>query len=477
MSTETFSASDRVKFSYHPDGFVQFSGENRASIISGRDPVTGEPKGMGFMTNPLVSPVITGPSFGISFWGLDDFQEQKGTPRGDQVIFDESDVVYDHCDESTWGAYGISFFIFGLMFQPYVRKTGPREFEMDLWLNQFLPDGGAFNLKVVRLGQQPYFLGAVFFRRPWHAGGGAPPSGWIIGSPGARTRGWIKPVMHAHYPGNGIEIERSLDYGQWTPDQPGESDDADGTDSAPEARFARDYRRLFQQAEAELLVRAPREVPVLDVVHEGTAVLAEMMDGVQLLPIAQTGPAGAVRAATAILVVIVMRAARSFALLVGAGYAAEAASLAGRMQSAVSAARQIRDDESGEVALRLVGGATVKDIDPELWEQSRHAMEVHLGQLPGLSPIVGPAGSMQPGIGFAGQRDPRRDNHLGNIVLLAIGELSSIAFPILRGDGAANEIRERVDGYQSYVANVVSRHIQAARAVQSDQRQEQDESE
>jgi hypothetical protein len=135
-TTERFAASDRVKLSYHPDGFVQFSGENTGRIVSGRDAVTGEPKGLGFMTNPLSSPVLTGPSFGISCWGLDDFQVQKGKPHGDLITFDEDDFVYEHCDESTWGSYGISFFVFGPLFQPYVRKTGPRQFELDLWFNQ-----------------------------------------------------------------------------------------------------------------------------------------------------------------------------------------------------------------------------------------------------------------------------------------------------------------------------------------------------
>src|SRR5438132_5182960 len=37
-----FNVDDRAKFSYHTDGFVQFSGENPGRIISGRDPVTGE---------------------------------------------------------------------------------------------------------------------------------------------------------------------------------------------------------------------------------------------------------------------------------------------------------------------------------------------------------------------------------------------------------------------------------------------------
>jgi hypothetical protein len=61
-----YSANDRVKLSFHPDGFVQFSGENPSKILSGRDPDTGQPRGLGLMSNPLSHPVRSGPTFGIS---------------------------------------------------------------------------------------------------------------------------------------------------------------------------------------------------------------------------------------------------------------------------------------------------------------------------------------------------------------------------------------------------------------------------
>ena len=64
-----YSAGDRVKLSYHPSGFVQFSGEGPGKITSGLDPSTGEAKGLGIKTNPLSSPIMTGPTFGITAWG------------------------------------------------------------------------------------------------------------------------------------------------------------------------------------------------------------------------------------------------------------------------------------------------------------------------------------------------------------------------------------------------------------------------
>lgn len=54
----SYSAANRVKLSFHEDGFVQFSGEVQGTILSGRD-ATGRPKGMGLMVNPLGEPLAT----------------------------------------------------------------------------------------------------------------------------------------------------------------------------------------------------------------------------------------------------------------------------------------------------------------------------------------------------------------------------------------------------------------------------------
>jgi hypothetical protein len=66
-----YSAEDRVKLSIHPDGFVQFSGQDQGKIESGRDPETGEPKGLAIFTRhpPISEPIETGPTFGVACWG------------------------------------------------------------------------------------------------------------------------------------------------------------------------------------------------------------------------------------------------------------------------------------------------------------------------------------------------------------------------------------------------------------------------
>src|ERR1700730_7932890 len=88
----SFTAEDRVKLSYHTDGFAQFSGENPGKIISGRAPATGEPKGLGLLTRTLKSPPTSGPSVGVQVWGIDEFEIPR--PNEDLIIFEPTDCYF-----------------------------------------------------------------------------------------------------------------------------------------------------------------------------------------------------------------------------------------------------------------------------------------------------------------------------------------------------------------------------------------------
>jgi hypothetical protein len=108
-----YSASDRVKLSIHTDGFVQFSGENPGKILSGRDPNTGEPKGLGLFIGPLSNPIMTGPTLGLQVWGLNQFEIAGPTKPGEQIIeYFEDDYEYRYADKQTWNSYNIEIFIF-----------------------------------------------------------------------------------------------------------------------------------------------------------------------------------------------------------------------------------------------------------------------------------------------------------------------------------------------------------------------------
>jgi hypothetical protein len=108
-----FCADDRVKLSIHPDGFVQFSGENPQKIISGRNQENGEPKGLGLFTNPLVRPITSGPTFGLLVWGINDYVEFTNPKKDEQVIeFNAEDIYNRNCTSTDFNAYLIEGFIF-----------------------------------------------------------------------------------------------------------------------------------------------------------------------------------------------------------------------------------------------------------------------------------------------------------------------------------------------------------------------------
>lgn len=108
-----YSADDRVKLSFHKDGFVQFSGEKAGKIVSGRDPESGEPKGLGILLeHPLFNPITSGPTFNIIAWGLSEFEAIQGTSPVNTLVFSEEDFYYRRCTPDSCNAYLIEAFLF-----------------------------------------------------------------------------------------------------------------------------------------------------------------------------------------------------------------------------------------------------------------------------------------------------------------------------------------------------------------------------
>ncbi len=437
---ETFSASDRVKLSYHVDGFVQFSGEDRGRIVSGRDPVTGEPKGLGIVANPMNRPVQTGPAFGVMLWGLEDFDLSRTKPRGDAIAFGPDDFVYDHCDESSWGSYGIEFFVFGMFFQPHVRQTAQRSYELPLWHNQFYGKGRMFNFKVVRLGRQPFFLGAACFRRP--PVDFPSPSGWTMASPGGLAAGPIKPQLHAFYPADGgPEATRSLDFEAWK--------EAQAT-GAVHTQFTRDYGTLIERAEAEFATNAAAEVPELRLLRDGAGLLAEALEGQALQPQDLTSVAGQRRIAVLTLALLSLRTVRMCAMLIAAGYLPEATLALERLQSARRLAITIDESEDGTAATQYLDGGGLTDIDPSYTGTELMSLVPMVDQIPDISARAGttaPGG----GLAFVGPRDPEKAKRIAVAAAAMTGDIANIACATLYGDTSAESPAARLARFRGKV--------------------------
>ena len=186
---------DRVKLSYHPDGFVQFSGEIGGKVISGKDFTTGLPKGIGLTTKTIYKPVFSGPTFGLTVWGLDDFDKTKNETRN-IVIFEENDWYYRGCSPEKATSWFIEFFVFPVRYWAAARK-GRCGFSLTLSFYGFEASMGVIEMKIIELPNQPIFLAgfANRSRTKWTA-----PSGWVLAGPGEVDETGLGRVLHAYYP-------------------------------------------------------------------------------------------------------------------------------------------------------------------------------------------------------------------------------------------------------------------------------------
>ncbi len=199
-----YSAEDRVKLSLHPDGFVQFSGENPGKIVSGRDPGTGEPRGLGVMSRPLSAPVNTGPTLAIVVWGLSEFEPLDSASRHNAIVFSEDDYYYRRCSPDTWNGYVIEGFVLENQYWGAVRN---REGKLTVTvMPMFEAIGAIFDFRVVPLPGQPVLLGLMTSRLRTDFG---TPSGFTLNGPSDLKS---KEALSAIYPAPEVLGVSSLDY-------------------------------------------------------------------------------------------------------------------------------------------------------------------------------------------------------------------------------------------------------------------------
>ncbi len=204
-----FEASDRVKLSIHLNGFVQFSGHDSSKIHAGRDPITGEPRGIGVVFDHPIE-ITSGPLFTTVVWGLDQFDIQ-GDPKGRCLEFTDEDVYRDRpllcgLDQS---AYLVEFFMFRKSHFESDRRSGPRgEIAMMELPRSDTLIAYRHELRVNDLPGQPHFLGCLVSIGSTNA---TSPSGYTMSGPAFAPYGSDDFVtVSAHYP--------APDYGQEAPE-------------------------------------------------------------------------------------------------------------------------------------------------------------------------------------------------------------------------------------------------------------------
>jgi hypothetical protein len=199
-----YEASDRVKLSYHADGFVQFSGENPIKIRSGRD-TDGQPKGLGLVTRPPSNPITSGPTFSIVCWGLSEFREDQ-SPSSTDIVFDESDLYHRNCTPDTYNGYVIWGFVFQESMWTVARKRPGAGYSLFTARPELA--GGIIEWRIMQLPGQPIFIGLSANRTRV---GFPEPSGFNMNSPGTRGDDDRGHVLMATYPGPLGRAAKGLD--------------------------------------------------------------------------------------------------------------------------------------------------------------------------------------------------------------------------------------------------------------------------
>lgn len=211
--TAEFTATDRAKLSIHADGFVQFSSERQGSIRSGKDPETGEPRGLGYQGIPLSTPIFTGPTFNVAAWGLEDFDtipEEPLTVMSDErtVVFDAGDFYYRGHAETCNG-----YLIEGCVFpRSLVSRVEPRPGKPRFqYFHEYAPGGPRVLNYTPLIWDNPLiFIGLLCSALKFTFEG---PSGWNVGGPSDAAK---EHVLMAIYPAPADEERmsamESLDY-------------------------------------------------------------------------------------------------------------------------------------------------------------------------------------------------------------------------------------------------------------------------
>lgn len=205
-----YVAEDRVKMTHHKDGFVQFSKIDRgpSQVISGRDPESGEIKGLGVMSAPIGSPITSGPTFALVTWGLAGYEKRK--PSREDVIFERRDIYYHECDARSYSGRLIEGMVFHPMKWGQVKSDGPKKYVRIAKKDRI---GSNFPVKyrVLPLGEGGGpFLGLAVCRLEVNF---PSESGFVLNSPSDRRRGeHTGYAMFATYPRDAeIDVAKAID--------------------------------------------------------------------------------------------------------------------------------------------------------------------------------------------------------------------------------------------------------------------------
>jgi hypothetical protein len=155
-----FTSTNRPQLSVHASGFVQFSGPG---IISGIDNETGKAKGLGVFSNPLKNPIRSGPTLGITFWGVTHFEELE-IKRKNDIIIKDTQLINRVTEKKELNSFNFELFIFNENFSKYIRDTDEGEVATVSFPQYKHSPGAIFTFPIVRLLNHTSFIGILPFK-------------------------------------------------------------------------------------------------------------------------------------------------------------------------------------------------------------------------------------------------------------------------------------------------------------------------
>jgi YHS domain-containing protein len=157
--TQKFKSNNLPQLSIHASGFVQFSG---FGINSGIDLETQLAKGMGIYSAPLNNPIHTGPTFNLSFWGLEYFQKISDKRKTDLII-EQNQLIPRPSGYGDINSYIFEFFIFPGSIASNIKSSDNGE-NLTLLFPQYKKSlNPIFTFPVVRLLNHSSFIGILPF--------------------------------------------------------------------------------------------------------------------------------------------------------------------------------------------------------------------------------------------------------------------------------------------------------------------------
>ena len=196
-----FTARDRVKLSYHTDGFAEFSGDIPGRITSSRDLVSGEAKGLGLFSAPLSRPSFVGPSMKVAAYGIKDFEIAR--EKDELIVFEPGDFYYRNCTPKNANSWTLAIYAFPKNVIPPIRFKQERP-TLEVAIEPVnAPIASILELATISLPEEKLFLGlCVNCWRGQHQS----ESGWVLQGPGDYTQDRRGHVLMGIFPRTEIPL-------------------------------------------------------------------------------------------------------------------------------------------------------------------------------------------------------------------------------------------------------------------------------